>query len=103
MRQTKNKLTGEHYSIMVRALPKTSGVDDMLHGLMHLWVIAGGDSSGSLQLFIDDLPRTRSSFIFALSIALNLGLCIWLAFDELVGYILSFCALVLLSSAYYFP
>mmetsp|Transcript_12042 Transcript_12042/g.13192 ORF Transcript_12042/g.13192 Transcript_12042/m.13192 type:complete len:1120 (+) Transcript_12042:44-3403(+) len=28
LRQTKNDLTGEHSSIMVRALPKTSGVDD---------------------------------------------------------------------------
>ncbi|VEU42963.1 unnamed protein product [Pseudo-nitzschia multistriata] len=28
LRQTKNELTGEHSSIMVRALPKTSGVDD---------------------------------------------------------------------------
>ena len=28
LRQTKNELTGEHSAIMVRALPKTSGVDD---------------------------------------------------------------------------
>lgn len=28
IRQTKNELTGEHSAIMVRALPKTSGVDD---------------------------------------------------------------------------
>ena len=28
LRQTKNELTGEHSSIMIRALPKTSGVDD---------------------------------------------------------------------------
>ena len=28
LRQTKNELTGEHSSIMVRALPRTSGVDD---------------------------------------------------------------------------
>jgi len=28
LRQTKNELTGEHSSIMIRALPRTSGVDD---------------------------------------------------------------------------
>ena len=28
LRQTKNELTGEHSAIMVRALPKRSGVDD---------------------------------------------------------------------------
>ena len=28
LRQTKNELTGEHSAIMVRALPKVSGVDD---------------------------------------------------------------------------
>jgi N-acetyltransferase 10 len=28
LRQTKNELTGEHSAIMIRALPKTSGVDD---------------------------------------------------------------------------
>lgn len=36
LRQTKNELTGEHSSIMVRALPRTSGVDDAwLHAFVN--------------------------------------------------------------------
>lgn len=36
LRQTKNELTGEHSSIMMRALPRTSGVDDAwLHAFVN--------------------------------------------------------------------
>jgi len=64
LRQTKNELTGEHSSIMIRALPKTSGVDDAwLDAFMNdskrrfLSLLAGSFRDMSIRAVISVLDR----------------------------------------------